>query len=70
MKVGLRRRLAIDTRADLFSGTNVRLHRVLRKLQNGEPISMGVIGGSVSSGHGLVAKGRKYLLVWKALSPA
>lgn len=44
-----------------YAGTNTRLHRVLRKLQNGEPISMGVIGGSVSSGHGLDQRGREYL---------
>ncbi|KAJ9121924.1 hypothetical protein QFC24_004506 [Naganishia onofrii] len=41
----------------VYEGTNVRLHRVLRKLQNGEPISFGVIGGSVSSGHGLIVRG-------------
>jgi hypothetical protein len=61
MKVSFHTALArssVDT--DLFAGTNARLHRFLRKLQNGEPISMGVIGGSVSSGHGLIAKGREY----------
>ncbi|GHJ84941.1 hypothetical protein NliqN6_1343 [Naganishia liquefaciens] len=34
-------------------GTNARLHRLFRKLESGMPISMGVIGGSVSAGHGL-----------------
>ncbi|KAJ9096754.1 hypothetical protein QFC21_005024 [Naganishia friedmannii] len=41
----------------VYEGSNVRLHRVLRKLRNGEPISFGVIGGSVSSGHGLIVRG-------------
>ncbi|KAJ9121925.1 hypothetical protein QFC24_004507 [Naganishia onofrii] len=41
----------------VYEGTNVRLHRVLKKLQNGEPISFGVIGGSVSAGHGLIVRG-------------
>ncbi|QRW19610.1 GDSL-like lipase/acylhydrolase family protein [Rhizoctonia solani] len=37
-----------------FEGTNSRLKRVLRKAASGEPINIGVIGGSVTHGHAVV----------------
>lgn len=37
----------------LMEGSNNRLRRVLAKMRAGEPFSMGVVGGSVSAGHGL-----------------
>ncbi|ELU43286.1 capsule structure designer protein [Rhizoctonia solani AG-1 IA] len=41
-----------------FEGTNSRLKRVLRKAASGEPINIGVIGGSVTHGHsGMRARG-------------
>ena len=40
-------------------GSNARIHQLLRKLKSGRPISVGVIGGSVSTGHGLNRDGRK-----------
>ncbi|KAJ9106092.1 hypothetical protein QFC21_001232 [Naganishia friedmannii] len=36
-----------------YEGSNARVHQLLRKLKSGKPISVGVIGGSVSTGHGL-----------------
>lgn len=36
-----------------YSGTNHRLRRALAKMRRGEPWTMGVLGGSVSTGHGL-----------------
>lgn len=44
----------------LCSGSNARLHRFFRKLQAGLPVSMGVVGGSVSAGHGLSHEGSEY----------
>lgn len=41
------------TRGIMYSGTNHRLRRALAKMRRGEPWSMGVLGGSVSTGHGL-----------------
>ncbi|WWD20499.1 hypothetical protein CI109_104975 [Kwoniella shandongensis] len=38
-----------------YSGSNNRLRRVLAKMKRGEPFTVGVIGGSVSKGHGLDA---------------
>ncbi|CAE6524133.1 unnamed protein product [Rhizoctonia solani] len=37
-----------------FEGTNSRLKRVLRKAASGEPINIGVLGGSVTHGHAVV----------------
>ncbi|KAK8850316.1 hypothetical protein IAR55_004233 [Kwoniella newhampshirensis] len=39
-----------------YSGSNNRLRRVLAKMRRGEPFTVGVIGGSVSKGHGLDAE--------------
>ncbi|WRT70476.1 uncharacterized protein IL334_007474 [Kwoniella shivajii] len=38
-----------------FAGSNNRLRRVLAKIRSGQPFTVGVIGGSVSKGHGLNA---------------
>ncbi|WWC92047.1 uncharacterized protein L201_007001 [Kwoniella dendrophila CBS 6074] len=43
------------TKALGFLGTNNRLRRALVKMRSGQPFSVGVIGGSVSKGHGLDA---------------
>ncbi|BEI80571.1 hypothetical protein CcaverHIS002_0111000 [Cutaneotrichosporon cavernicola] len=40
-------------RSVAYSGSNHRLRRTLAKMRAGEPFSMGVIGGSVSAGHGM-----------------
>ncbi|KAJ7160192.1 hypothetical protein C8R46DRAFT_1107294 [Mycena filopes] len=40
-------------RALAFEGANTRLKRVLRKAQSGAKIKIGVLGGSVSKGHGV-----------------
>ncbi|KAJ4470802.1 hypothetical protein J3R30DRAFT_3710698 [Lentinula aciculospora] len=40
-------------RSRAYEGPNARLKRVLRKLSSGEKIKIGIIGGSVSGGHGL-----------------
>ncbi|CAK9784892.1 hypothetical protein CC85DRAFT_271612 [Cutaneotrichosporon oleaginosum] len=40
-------------RSVAYSGSNHRLRRVLAKMRAGEPFSMGVLGGSVSAGHGM-----------------
>ncbi|KAJ1310849.1 hypothetical protein OPQ81_009367 [Rhizoctonia solani] len=37
-----------------FEGTNSRLKRLLRKAASGEPINIGVLGGSVTHGHGVI----------------
>lgn len=37
-----------------FEGTNSRLKRVLKKAASGQPINIGVLGGSVTHGHGAV----------------
>ncbi|OCF34476.1 hypothetical protein I316_03991 [Kwoniella heveanensis BCC8398] len=36
-----------------YTGTNNRLRRVLAKMRRGEPFTVGVVGGSVSRGHGI-----------------
>lgn len=41
-------------RSRAFEGTNTRLKRVLRKAASGQPINIGVLGGSVTHGHGVV----------------
>ncbi|WVQ63079.1 uncharacterized protein L199_001230 [Kwoniella botswanensis] len=38
-----------------YTGTNNRLRRALAKMRSGQPFTVGVIGGSVSKGHGLDA---------------
>ncbi|RSH82182.1 hypothetical protein EHS25_006115 [Saitozyma podzolica] len=38
-----------------YAGSNDRLRRVLARMKAGEPFTVGVIGGSVSRGHGLAA---------------
>ncbi|WWC72366.1 uncharacterized protein I206_106328 [Kwoniella pini CBS 10737] len=38
-----------------YTGTGNRLRRALAKMRSGKPFSVGVIGGSVSKGHGLDA---------------
>ncbi|WWC65459.1 uncharacterized protein I303_108077 [Kwoniella dejecticola CBS 10117] len=38
-----------------YTGTNNRLRRFLAKVRSGQPFTVGVIGGSVSKGHGLDA---------------
>ncbi|KAJ3805717.1 hypothetical protein F5876DRAFT_69563 [Lentinula aff. lateritia] len=40
-------------RSRAYDGPNARLKRVLRKLRSGQKIKIGIIGGSVSAGHGL-----------------
>ncbi|KAJ3985709.1 hypothetical protein F5890DRAFT_1552916 [Lentinula detonsa] len=40
-------------RSRAYEGPNARLKRVLRKLRSGQKIKIGIIGGSVSKGHGL-----------------
>ncbi|KAJ3829210.1 hypothetical protein F5880DRAFT_548975 [Lentinula raphanica] len=40
-------------RSRAYEGPNARLKRVLRKLRSGQKIKIGIIGGSVSGGHGL-----------------
>ncbi|CAD6574764.1 MAG: CAP64 protein product - [Tremellales sp. Tagirdzhanova-0007] len=40
-------------RAFLYTGTNARLRKMLKKLKSGVPFTIGVIGGSVSKGFGL-----------------
>ncbi|KAG8711820.1 CRISPR-associated endonuclease/helicase Cas3 [Ceratobasidium sp. 394] len=37
-----------------FEGTNARLKRVLQKAASGQPINIGVLGGSVTHGHAVV----------------
>ncbi|GAW09144.1 capsule structure designer protein [Lentinula edodes] len=40
-------------RSRAYEGPNARLKRVIRKLRSGQKIKIGIIGGSVSKGHGL-----------------
>lgn len=40
-------------RSRVYEGSNSRFRRVLRKALSGEPIKIGVLGGSVTKGHGL-----------------
>ncbi|KAJ3798564.1 hypothetical protein GGU11DRAFT_723053 [Lentinula aff. detonsa] len=40
-------------RSRAYEGPNARLKRVLRKVRSGQKIKIGIIGGSVSKGHGL-----------------
>ncbi|KZT33438.1 hypothetical protein SISSUDRAFT_1054222 [Sistotremastrum suecicum HHB10207 ss-3] len=40
-------------RSRAYEGANARLRRVLRKARSGQPIKIGIIGGSVSMGHGV-----------------
>lgn len=49
-------------------GSNERIHAFLRKLEQGKAVSVGVIGGSVSTGHGLGREmGRKSALSLRGL---
>ncbi|KAJ3723604.1 hypothetical protein DFJ43DRAFT_648958 [Lentinula guzmanii] len=50
-------------RSRAYEGPNARLKRVLRKLHSGQKIKIGIIGGSVSGGHGL----RDYRTNWSSL---
>ncbi|KAJ4471886.1 hypothetical protein C8J55DRAFT_155525 [Lentinula edodes] len=50
-------------RSRAYEGPNTRLKRVIRKLQSGKKIKIGIIGGSVSKGHGL----RDHRLNWSYL---
>lgn len=45
------------TRLVAYSGTNHRLRRALARMRAGKPISMGTLGGSVSTGHGIENQG-------------
>jgi lysophospholipase L1-like esterase len=40
-------------RALAFEGANARLKRVIRKAMRGEKIKIGILGGSVTAGHGV-----------------
>ncbi|GAW09145.1 capsule structure designer protein [Lentinula edodes] len=40
-------------RSRAYEGSNARLKRVIRKLRSGQKIKIGIVGGSVSKGHGL-----------------
>ncbi|QRV76772.1 GDSL-like lipase/acylhydrolase family protein [Ceratobasidium sp. AG-Ba] len=42
-----------------YEGTNARLKRVLQKAASGKPINIGVLGGSVTHGHG-AAEGQRW----------
>lgn len=44
-------------RSIAYEGSNSRIHRFLRKLRNGQPVTISAIGGSVSAGHGLYLSG-------------
>nr|KAF8609408.1 hypothetical protein BDV93DRAFT_464639 [Ceratobasidium sp. AG-I] len=41
-------------RSRAYEGPNTRLRRVLQKAADGQPINIGVLGGSVTAGHGVV----------------
>lgn len=55
-----------------FTGANARLKRVLRKARSGEKIKIGILGGSVTAGHG-VSHERRWMTLygewWKAIFP-
>ncbi|KZS87476.1 hypothetical protein SISNIDRAFT_491045 [Sistotremastrum niveocremeum HHB9708] len=40
-------------RSRAYEGPNARLRRIIRKAISGQPIKIGVLGGSVSAGHGV-----------------
>ncbi|QRV91601.1 GDSL-like lipase/acylhydrolase family protein [Ceratobasidium sp. AG-Ba] len=42
-----------------YEGTNARLKRILQKAASGKPINIGVLGGSVTHGHG-AAEGQRW----------
>jgi hypothetical protein len=44
-------------RSIAYEGSSSRIHRLLAKLDSGKAITVGVLGGSVSAGHGLYASG-------------
>ncbi|KZS87475.1 hypothetical protein SISNIDRAFT_553158 [Sistotremastrum niveocremeum HHB9708] len=50
-------------RSRAYEGPNARLRRVLRKAHSGQPIKIGILGGSVSAGHGVPEKSD----VWHAI---
>jgi hypothetical protein len=56
-EVAMRRSIAysgeIPLLSELTAGSNHRLRRVLARMRAGEPFSMGVLGGSISAGHGM-----------------
>ncbi|GJJ16093.1 hypothetical protein Clacol_010372 [Clathrus columnatus] len=57
----------------LYEGTNFRFHRVIKQALAGEPVKIGVLGGSVTKGHGLRTQSdnwtNKFLEAWKGLFP-
>ncbi|WOO77031.1 uncharacterized protein LOC62_01G000632 [Vanrija pseudolonga] len=48
---------AAVTRLVAYGGTNHRIRRALARMRAGKPFSMGTLGGSVSSGHGIRNQG-------------
>lgn len=43
-----------------YAGPSARLRRVLRKAHAGQPIKIGILGGSVSAGHGVFDKSERW----------
>ncbi|KAF8511952.1 hypothetical protein BU17DRAFT_54299 [Hysterangium stoloniferum] len=60
-------------RSRLYEGSNARFRRVISNAMAGKPIKIGVLGGSVSKGHGLTRENFKWLrrfeAAWKELFP-
>jgi len=60
-------------RSRLYEGSNARFRRVISNAMAGKPIKIGVLGGSVSRGHGLGQEHFKWLrrfeTAWKELFP-
>ncbi|KIJ25849.1 hypothetical protein M422DRAFT_38440 [Sphaerobolus stellatus SS14] len=61
-------------RSRVYEGANARFRRVIKKAMAGRPIKIGVLGGSVTNGHGLKQNKvenwtARYLKAWKALFP-
>ncbi|GJJ16092.1 hypothetical protein Clacol_010371 [Clathrus columnatus] len=57
----------------LYEGTNFRFHRVIKQALAGEPVKIGVLGGSVTKGHGIRTPSdnwtNKFLKAWKSFFP-
>ncbi|KAJ3718514.1 hypothetical protein C8R42DRAFT_629851 [Lentinula raphanica] len=51
-------------RSRAYEGSNARLKRVLRKLRSGQKIKIGIVGGSVSKGHGLQSRRDNYSYIY------
>jgi hypothetical protein len=47
-------------RSVAYAGTNRRIRRFLEKVHSGDKFTVGVIGGSVSQGHGLHTTNNAY----------